>query len=677
MPVEKSSLSYHVPAQRKERHFLNTLSVFFSLAVIIVGISCIIGWAFDIPPLKRPIPGLVAMNPLTALCFILSGTSFLFSSGPEKLKHLRKVGYILAGFIILLSVTKLAGTTFGINWKIDHVLFAGKIKADTSHQLISSMAVNTALGFVLSGIAILLLNYRTKRKWAPAQFFAIAVFAFGFFSLLGYLFKAPEFYDLLRALPMALHTSLCFMLLSLAVLFVYPERGITNEFISPLTGAFIGRILIGFIFVIPIILGAIRLYISSQSEISSALGTTLLVLSLIVIYSYLLIFSVILLNKKDLAQKAAEKKLRESREIFQSLVTSIRDYAIYRLDQNGYILTWNKGAEILKGYTEDEIIGKHFSIFYTEADIARGEPAFTLEKAKEAGRFEKEAVRVRKDGSIFWADIVVTTLYNENGELNGYAKVTRDITESKKAKDLLTQFNRELSRQVTDQTAEIQQTTLQLRQLAAHLQTAREEERKYIAREIHDELGQMLTGLKMDIVWLRKKLDVNDEIIQLRFERSLDLLNDTRKIISQISRNLHPALLEDLGLSTALESYCREFQARSGLKINFTIELDELNETDIAQDITIGLYRIFQEALTNIAKHAQAEKIGAYLKKEDGQLKMGIIDDGIGFNMAEVPAKKTLGLVSIRERILMLNGKYEIQSTPGNGTKILLKIPLS
>src|SRR5438094_209673 len=139
-------------------------------------------------------------------------------------------------------------------------------------------------------------------------------------------------------------------------------------------------------------------------------------------------------DKTNLAINRKPEYLKPGEEEFRLLVESIKDYAIFMIDATGHILSWNKGAEKIKGYSASEVLGKHISIFYTEQEIQKGEPENNLKKTKEKGRFETENWRVRKDGSRFWADIVFTALYDEQGNLKGFAKVIRDITEQKKAR---------------------------------------------------------------------------------------------------------------------------------------------------------------------------------------------------------------------------------------------------
>lgn len=147
--------------------------------------------------------------------------------------------------------------------------------------------------------------------------------------------------------------------------------------------------------------------------------------------------------------------MQDNEEIFRLMVDSVKDYAIYMLDADGHVMSWNAGAQRFKGYRAKDIIGKHFSCFYTKDDLEHGKPAIGLQTAIAEGRFEDEGWRVRKDGSQFWANVVITALRDETGRLRGFCKVTRDITEQKKAKEEILQLNAELEQRVRDRTAQI------------------------------------------------------------------------------------------------------------------------------------------------------------------------------------------------------------------------------
>jgi PAS domain S-box-containing protein len=383
-----------------------------------------------------------------------------------------------------------------------------------------------------------------------------------------------------------------------------------------------------------------------------------------------------LLNKREEQKRVAERSLRESEERFRLLVSSVKDYAIFMLNPAGQVISWNEGAERIKGYKKEEIIGRDISVFYTAEELQRGEPQNNLSRAREYGRFEIEGERVRKDGSVFWANVVFNAIYDAKGELMGFAKVTRDITERKKLELQLQQFNEELEGQVKMKTAELSRSYQDIRELASHLQDVREEERASIAREIHDELGQQLTGIKMDLSWITKRKTVQDDIeLKQKVIIILNLLDTAVKTVRRIATDLRPSILDDLGLIAAIQWQSEEFERRSGISTEFISTMTEFRRSS---GIAIGLFRICQESLTNVARHAEASKICISLEEHDNEnILLKIEDNGRGFEVSKIGDKKTLGLLGMRERTLMMGGEFRIESNPGKGTTLFVTIPLT
>src|SRR5689334_404542 len=288
----------------------------------------------------------------------------------------------------------------------------------------------------------------------------------------------------------------------------------------------------------------------------------------------------------------SERESRESEQRFRLLVQNVREYAIYQLDPLGQIVSWNSGAERLKGYTADEVIGKHLAIFYPPDDAKSGKPARLLAEAAQRGQCEDEGWRIRKDGSRFWANAVVTALRNSKGALQGFAKVTRDMTdkhakeeELEKARELLElrfnqrtavldKVNHELRTEIAErQRAEDQAKASleQLRSLAGRLQSVREEERTSIAREIHDELGQSCTALKMDLALIGHKATKRQTQLQAKVESATKLVDEMIGTLRRIASELRPRTLDDLGLTVALEAQAQEFQHRTGIHCHATL----------------------------------------------------------------------------------------------------------
>jgi signal transduction histidine kinase len=224
---------------------------------------------------------------------------------------------------------------------------------------------------------------------------------------------------------------------------------------------------------------------------------------------------------------------------------------------------------------------------------------------------------------------------------------------------------------------EMQELNEQLRNLAAHLQNVREEEQTRIAREIHDELGQMLTTIKMDISRADNRLGRSITEVKGYLSQAVVQVDKMVTAVRRIASELRPSILDDLGLVSALEWQIGEFKRHNTIEFHFTAEVpdDDLVHLDFEKDIAIGLYRIFQEALTNIAKHSDASKVTANIGRYHDQLILMIYDNGKGFDTENTKDKKSFGLVGMKERALMMKGEFIAESTAGKGTTITVAVP--
>jgi len=218
---------------------------------------------------------------------------------------------------------------------------------------------------------------------------------------------------------------------------------------------------------------------------------------------------------------------------------------------------------------------------------------------------------------------------------------------------------------------ELRASSEQLRNLAAHLLSVREEERARISREVHDELGQSLTAVKMDLAWLAGRLPQRNGPVLKRIRATRQLADSIIQSIRRISTELRPAVL-DLGLAAAVEWQVQEFQARSGIQC--TVRL--LAREEVASNASTAMFRIFQETLTNVARHAKATRAEVVLQKQRDRLVLLIRDNGRGFDQADPSLSKSLGLLGMRERAAILGGKVNISSAPGKGTTVSAWIPL-
>ena len=219
----------------------------------------------------------------------------------------------------------------------------------------------------------------------------------------------------------------------------------------------------------------------------------------------------------------------------------------------------------------------------------------------------------------------------------------------------------------------LQKSNEALRDLASHLETIRENERIHMAREIHDELGQQLTGLKMDIAWLSRKIKSEDEGINEKMKDAISLIDKTVVTVRRIATELRPSILDDLGLIAAMEWQSEEFEKRSEIKSIFKSNVSQL---EVSADVATAVFRIFQESLTNILRHSKATEVVSFFRLENYVITLFIEDNGIGFREDEIKNKKTLGLLGMKERIQLISGSYEINGNAGKGTSVIITVPL-
>jgi signal transduction histidine kinase len=213
-----------------------------------------------------------------------------------------------------------------------------------------------------------------------------------------------------------------------------------------------------------------------------------------------------------------------------------------------------------------------------------------------------------------------------------------------------------------------------LRQLAARAENAREVERTRIARQIHDELAQQLTGLKMDLAWANKRLPADQGPVRDKLARMAELIDSTIQSVRRITADLRPGLLDDFGLPAVLEWQLEDFEMRTGIGTHLTLAVDDL---PLATEQTTSLFRIVQEALANVERHAQATTVEVRLERLADRLVMSVADDGRGMDAARPSGARALGLLGMRERVRALGGVLDLYSRPGEGTTVHVQIPLA
>jgi PAS domain S-box-containing protein len=366
--------------------------------------------------------------------------------------------------------------------------------------------------------------------------------------------------------------------------------------------------------------------------------------------------------------RARENFVPDRAEILKLLIDSVRDYAIFVLDPEGRVLTWNPGAQALKGYTREEIIGQHFSKFYPDEAVQSGWPTRELQLAEKEGRFSDEGWRLRKDGTTFWASVVITALRSEDGKLAGFAKVTNDLTDRKMAEEKVQQLNSELRQRVSqldESRRVVELRTIELQKLSSQLLQVQDLERRRIARELHDDLGQQLSAIKMLLASDAK----NDDARKMVDAASASVRN--------LSYLLHPPLLDEAGLRAALHWYVDGMIKRSGIQIALSLAPNAFPR--LSGDIETTVFRVIQESLTNVYRHAATESVRVEIEKQADWVVIRVRDYGKGlpreFVGPNASSRFGVGISGMRERIRQLGGELSVNRAEP-GTAVEAKIPL-
>jgi PAS domain S-box-containing protein len=332
-------------------------------------------------------------------------------------------------------------------------------------------------------------------------------------------------------------------------------------------------------------------------------------------------------------QMEAEQALAESEEMFRTLVDAVQDYALILLDKQGNVISWNAGAEKINGYRNEEILGRHISYFYTPEDVLDGKHETALTTAARLGSWEDEGWRIGKNRR-FFAHVNLTPLYDEDGDVRGYAKITRDITERRNLEEL------------------IANATL--------------EEQRRIAGALHDGIGQQLTGVRFIAMGLAKKLvGADSDTMELAHKLSENVAEALREV-RELSRGIQPVEVDSNGLLNALKKLAEETEKIYEIRSSFQSEGEVTFEDN---NTATQLYYIAREAVNNEMKHGAPSQVDVRLVGKNKKIELTIQSDGKGFDPESV-GEGGMGLRTMKYRANLIGARYRIDSAPGEGTTI-------
>jgi PAS domain S-box-containing protein len=392
------------------------------------------------------------------------------------------------------------------------------------------------------------------------------------------------------------------------------------------------------------------IYAATPPDLSHTVKISSLGIAGVSVVPVMLLFAVLLTSAVDRIRKQRVLLDELFEQAPEAVILMTADYRVVRV---------NREFTKLFGYSPKEAIGRHLRELIVPDEL-QDEFQRLIDMLARGERIEVDAIRRRKDDTRLYVSIVHVPVSLPGGQVATYA-IYHDITERKKAEE------------------KIRVGAARLRALSARLESAREEEGTRIAREIHDELGSGLTSLHWDLETLEKTLADSVSGSQLqesreRIEAMINLTESVLRTVRRISSELRPQVLDDLGLAEAVEWQATEFQTRTGIICNCDYPLAELN---LNQAQATAVFRILQEALTNVLRHAEATSVDIKLKEGPGKFVMTIVDNGRGITEAELSADYSLGLLGMRERADLIGGTVDIKGIEGSGTTITIAINIS
>jgi PAS domain S-box-containing protein len=351
-------------------------------------------------------------------------------------------------------------------------------------------------------------------------------------------------------------------------------------------------------------------------------------------------------------RKRYEEALKNSEEKYRTLFDQKLDGVVV-MDQSLKILLANSAAAEIFGFeSPGDLSGLNFFDFISRDDEFGFH--YSVRNVFENGLTQLNEVRCKRvNGAEIWIALVCHSI-NYQGKMAGLASF-RDITMQKRADE------------------ELRRSQVEIQNLYAHSHMVREEERNLIAREIHDELGQSLTALRFDLYWLQKRLDQGDHEVQEKAKAMSAVISDSIASVQRICSQLSPPILEELGIVAALEWHVGEFEKHFGISAEFRSGVADLETT---RECSIAIFRIVQEALTNVARHAGASRVTVRLSRENGNLRVSVSDNGKGISQSEISSSYSYGLLGMKERALAFGGQFEIKRGRKGGTVVAFSLPV-
>ena len=650
--------------------FLNCALVFTISGLVIIA------YQFDMLKLENLFIGNQLSNPVTALFFLGSAVSLFCQVSELKQAHL--IGKSIAFFIFFSALLRFTEIFLPYTSGIDRWLYPDKLMEYGSNGHPNFMATHTAFLFCLLGSSLFFYRFRINQKNLLCDLLAFTVTILSFFCIIEYLYNSTELYRVKSSIAMAFPTVISFFLLSTAILFKRSAFGFFSLFTRKYIGSKIARFLMPFAIIIPIIGGLLQSYGVKFGIFPRDLGSAFFDTINVLLFIILIWRCCVYLNKENKAFSSemkkriqAEEAARFNEEFLSALIENLPEMVFVK-DESLRFVRVNKAAEDVVNISKENLIGK------------RDEDFFPAEQAILFTRTDREAFR--KPSNVIIQEEKIGTgvaarwlhtkkiIVEGSGGARYLLGISQDITERKKMDEQLRQFNKELEQMVIERTRQLQEkeeekTRLEKTLLQEQLNLQRnlmqanidgqEKEKREIGMELHDNINQVLTSTKLYL-----DLAIHDE--QLRDKmlgKCKEQIHYAIQEIRNLSKSLVPHGIDTGGLEEGIQEIIEAMKLSAGINCHTQINKSALDQLSPKQQITV--YRIIQEQINNVIKHADAGSVFIGLRVVDQKIELRIEDDGNGFDVNN--KRSGIGLSNIKSRTELLNGEMKLQSSPGQG----------
>lgn len=639
--------------------------LFCALALSLGGATAVCIWYFDPEFYQRVFALPLSANAHTGVGFIIAGLALMLHLVPDNaplrlhavaLPAARLLGLVL----VLLASLAFLQETFGIDLQMD----LRRIVPQTVPALLSPQPLSplTTLCLVLAGASLMLIDHRSRAGNYRAEYGALGVAGLMSIPLIGYLYSSfglVQFSPLSEISPL---TPIAFFIMAVGILSARPTHPLISLWTSNAPGGHLVRRLLPASLLLLLMLNLLvewgeRMGLYSRDKISP--------LSILLGGSVLFILFcrvAAALDREYDVRLQGEAALSERNALLRAVSDNTSD-AIFVRDRTGRMIFANPAMLELLGKDAEQVIGrKSEEIYANTEDAATVDANDRYIMAQGQAEVVEETVNFPAGARTFYS--TKAPWLNEQGDVLGLVGISTDITERKHTENALREHETQLEQLVADRTAEVSE-------LLGHLESTREEEKRAIARELHDDLGSSLTALSMHLAILFEKIPANAEFSE-RESQVNALLSKVIGATRRIQIGLRPDKLDVFGIKIAIAELALEFEKYTGVSCAANLPDEELAYTQ-QQDIT--LFRIVQEALNNIAKHAKATRVEIVLDDSDDTIVLTVRDNGVGISTERTNRARTHGLRGMRERAGYLGGQVRIATAAGKGTSITVVLP--